>query len=149
MATHGEKNIINCHPHISMCGNFSIVHNGIIENYNTIKNELIEKNYSFVSQTDTEVIVNLISYYYKNNSIYKSIKKTINKLKGSWALVIQYKNTPNKLYFTKYQNPLLIANNNNSAMIVSELSGFCNNYNDYFIMNDYDIEEISFNNNKN
>ena len=67
-ATHGPKNDINAHPHLSNTGNFVIVHNGIIENYNELKNMLKENGYHFISQTDTEVIVNLIEFNYLKNS---------------------------------------------------------------------------------
>jgi glucosamine--fructose-6-phosphate aminotransferase (isomerizing) len=80
-ATHGGKTDNNAHPHISFCGKFVIVHNGIIENYQDLKDFLLEHGYIFYSQTDTEVIVNLISYYFKEtNKTFEAIKKTINDL---------------------------------------------------------------------
>ena len=82
-----------------MCEIFSIIHNGIIENYKELKEFLIKKNYKFRSETDTEVIVNLISFYYKKNkNIKESIKVAISELQGTWGLVIQCIDEPNKLY---------------------------------------------------
>ena len=100
-ATHGIKNDINAHPHLSNKKMFSIVHNGIIENYTELKESLIKKGYTFYSQTDTEVIVNLLEYNYnnmKNNNtnknklntcVFHSIQKTILQLRGTYGLLIQ------------------------------------------------------------
>lgn len=142
-ATHGPKNDINSHPHLSMCNKISLIHNGIIENYKELKKKLISEGYIFKSETDSEVIVNLISYFYKKGfSEKESIKKTINKLIGTWALVIQFINKPLKLYCTKLGSPLLIGYNSKFAMAVSEQAGFCNNFDEYIILNNYDICEI-------
>lgn len=91
-ATHGMKTDINAHPHLSNDGNFVIVHNGIIENYNELKTMLIEKGFTFYSQTDTEVIVNLLQYNYTLNpstNVFETIKKTIEELRGTYGLLIQ------------------------------------------------------------
>ena len=133
-ATHGVKNHINAHPHLSNNKNFVIVHNGIIENYNDIKQFLINQNYHFYSQTDTEVIVNLIDYNYNfTNDTYEAISKTINKLKGTYALLIQSLHEPNKLFCVKNGSPLLVGKSKNSIIIVSEKSGFNNNIDKYKI----------------
>lgn len=146
-ATHGAKTDINSHPHKSMCGKFSLVHNGIIENYKELKDKLINENYTFLSQTDTEIIVNLISFYHKNNSIIDAIKLTINDLQGTWGLVIQCIEEPNKLYCSRQGSPLLIAINNSFAMVSSEQSGFCEYFDEYNIL-DNDLCEITFENNR-
>lgn len=151
-ATHGKINIENCHPHVSNDGNVCIVHNGIIENYKEIKFFLMDKGFKFSSDTDTEIICNLISYYYKENNILLSIKKTIERMEGSWGLVIIIKGD-NKLYFTKKQNPILlgVTENKENAIITSEKSGFNKMIKEYTVIDDFDIcyiekinEEIVF-----
>jgi glucosamine--fructose-6-phosphate aminotransferase (isomerizing) len=148
-ATHGAKNDINAHPHISNDGTFSIVHNGIIENYSELKSFLINKGYTFYSQTDTEVIVNLISYYYNELSdIFKSIENVIEKLQGTYGIIIIHTNSPNTLYCVRNGSPLLVGENEDCVIITSEQSGFCNNVNNYITLNNDDIcviDKNSFN----
>ena len=97
-ATHGIKSDVNAHPHLSNNKQFVIVHNGIIENYNLLKNMLIKAGFTFFSQTDTEVIVNLIEYNYNlTKDVYETIKKTINELRGTYGLIIQTVIEPSKL----------------------------------------------------
>jgi glutamine---fructose-6-phosphate transaminase (isomerizing) len=139
-ATHGAKTDINSHPHMDMDNQFSLVHNGIIENFNELKNDLISKNYTFKSQTDTEVIVNLLAY--ENtlvNRFEDAIRNTINKLEGTYALCILNNKEENKLYCVRHGSPLLISVNDNEALIVSEQSGFCNKANGYICLDNQDI----------
>ena len=152
-ATHGGKTNTNAHPHISNDKKFVLVHNGIIENYLELKNFLINNGYTFYSQTDTEIIVNLISYYYNNDeqtkgNTFKSIKKTINDLQGTYGLIIINSDEDNKIYAVRNGSPLLIGYNDDYALITSEQSGFCNNVNTYITLNNDDISIISKNNNK-
>jgi len=152
-ATHGMKSDINSHPHLSNNKQFVIVHNGIIENYNELKQKLITKGYIFYSQTDTEVIVNLIEYNYLNNtdtninnnnnnnnkSIFEAIKETISELRGTYGLLIQSLYKPNKLYCVRNGSPLLIGQNEDRVIITSEQSGFCNTMKNYITLNNDDI----------
>ena len=139
-ATHGGKTDINAHPHISNDNNFVLVHNGIIENYQELKKNLIENNYSFYSQTDTEVIVNLISYYYnQSENTFESIKKAINVLQGTYGIILINKKEPSNLYAVKYGSPLLIGSNEELSIITSEQSGFCNLVNSYITLQNKDI----------
>jgi glucosamine--fructose-6-phosphate aminotransferase (isomerizing) len=142
-ATHGVKNDTNAHPHLSSDTNFVIVHNGIIENYNEIKQKLIKEGFIFHSQTDTEVIVNLLQYNYNNNNNNNNnilnnlegtnmthiIKQTIEELRGTYGLLIQSLYEPNKLYCVRNGSPLLIGQNDEEVIVTSEQSGFCNLYN--------------------
>ena len=141
-ATHGAKTDQNSHPHISNCGKFSLVHNGIIENYQNLKDFLIKEGYKMYSETDTEIIVNLISFYYKTNSIIDSIKQCVNKLEGTWGLVILCVDDPNSLYTTRFGSPLLVGYDDNTAIITSEKSGFCNLINNYFVLSNHDKKRI-------
>ena len=139
-ATHGAKTDINSHPHISSDGLFSLVHNGIIENYAELKDMLINEGYTFLSQTDTEVIVNLLSFMYnKHKNVELSIEKTIEILEGTWGLAILCKDEPNKLYATRHGSPIVVSVNDNMAIVTSEQSGFCNLVSNYIVLKNYDI----------
>ena len=105
-ATHGVPNKINAHPHSSEV--VSVVHNGIIENSNSIKNELIKKNYLFKSQTDTEVITQLLTNYLKNYDILDSVHKTLERLEGSFALGIIFKNFKDIVVGARRGSPLAV-----------------------------------------
>ena len=139
-ATHGGKTDVNSHPHISMCSKFAVVHNGIIENYKEIKDYLEENGYVFKSQTDTEVIVQLLSFFYsKNQNITVCIQEVIKRLEGTWGLAILCTDTPNTIYCTRHGSPLLVGYDDDCAIIVSEKSGFCNKIPNYFVLQNYDI----------
>ena len=143
-ATHGCKTDINAHPHLSNSGNFGIVHNGIIENYKELKNYLISEGFNFKSQTDTEVIVNLIELNYKKyNSVYESIKNTIDNLTGTYGLIIQSTFEPNILYCVRNGSPLLVGQNEDKIIVTSEQSGFCGLMSHYITLHKDDICIIS------
>ena len=146
-ATHGAKNDINSHPHISSDGLFTLVHNGIIENYKIIKKMLIDNGYTFKSETDSEVIVNLLSYFYNKNgeNVTKAIQSSIEILEGTWGLAILCKKEPNKLYATRHGSPILIGMNDNGVLITSENNGFCNLATNYFVLQNNDIAIIQRN----
>ena len=152
-ATHGGKTDTNAHPHISNDKKFVLVHNGIIENYLELKNFLIKNGFTFYSQTDTEIIVNLISYYYNDNdetkgNTFNSIKKTINDLQGTYGLIVINIDENDKIYAVRNGSPLLIGYNEDYALITSEQSGFCNMVNTYITLNNDDISVLSKINNK-
>ena len=139
-ATHGAKTDANSHPHCSNDGLFALVHNGIIENYKEIKSFLLEHGYIMHSQTDTEVIVNLLSYYFNEcGNVIEAIRKTTDELKGTWGLAILFQNEPYKLYCTRHGSPLLVGVDGNIAMVTSEQSGFCNKFSKYIVLNNNDL----------
>jgi len=139
-ATHGIKNDINAHPHLSNESIFSIVHNGIIENYNELKQLLIKNGYYFKSQTDTEVIVNLIEFNYKQiKNVCEAIEKTIKSLRGTYGLIISSIIEPHILYCVRNGSPLLIGKNEDQIIITSEQSGFCGLVKNYITLHNDDI----------
>jgi len=139
-ATHGYKNDINSHPHASQDKQFMIVHNGIIENYQVLKDFLITKGYTFISQTDTEVIVNLISFYYQEcSNTFQSIKNTIQQLNGTYGIIVVDKNDPDRLYAVRNGSPLLIGISEEMVLISSEQSGFCGEISRYIALTNDDI----------
>lgn len=117
-ATHGVPSDINAHPHMSSCGNFALVHNGIIENYIEIKENLIKKGYSFVSDTDSEVVVQLLSSLY-NGDFLETVKETVKMLKGAFSLGIICKNDPNTLIAACKEIPLIVGVGENENYIAS------------------------------
>ena len=150
-ATHGEKTVENAHPHQSENGNIILVHNGIIENYKTIKN-FLESSFAvspFTSQTDTEVIAHLLQRIEMNNptlDFSSVIRKLINRLDGTFALIIFNKKYPKTIFCVRRGSPLLIASNEKSVMICSEQSGFSDDFTNYIILENNDVFEITIEN---
>lgn len=148
-ATHGNKSDLNAHPHTDKLNRISIVHNGIIENYLELKNNLINNGYTFKTETDTEVIAVLISKYLdEENSIDISIQKCISELRGSWAICILFNENPKSIWLTRNGSPLLIGIENDYAMISSENSGFDNQIKKYIVIDNNDIIKVTYDNNK-
>ena len=145
-ATHGKKSVNNSHPHLSFHKNIILVHNGIIENHKKIKNFLLENNYIFYSETDSEVIVNLIDYYYNIVKIdfEEILKKLENELEGTWALVLMNINFKNKLFCCRNGSPLLIGFNDDCVIISSEKSAFNNYVKKYFVLGCNDVCSIEY-----
>ena len=106
-ATHGAPTDVNAHPHLSNDSKFAVVHNGIIENYMVLRDELMQKGYHFDSQTDTEVIVHLIEMYY-NGNMKKALLKTLSRLQGSYALGVICTEELEKIYVAREASPLIL-----------------------------------------
>ncbi len=122
-ATHGEPNDTNAHPHVGQDEKIAVVHNGIIENYLEIKNFLIGKGITFVSDTDTEVIVQLLEYYYKKYSdIMPAIYKVLNRIKGAYALGILCADYPEQMLVARKDAPLLIGYGEQGNYIASDVT---------------------------
>ena len=109
-ATHGEPSENNAHPHISDDGNVVAVHNGIIENYQELKDKLIRNGYTFYSETDTEVAVKLIDYYYKKylSTPVDAINHSMIRIRGSYALAIMFKYYPGEIYVARKDSPMIL-----------------------------------------
>ena len=139
-ATHGAKTDENSHPHISYDNKVSLVHNGIIENFAELKRELMDKGVTFQSQTDTEVISNLLCWEYKKSGNFlKSLEIVIEKLEGTWGLAILNSDEPDKLYCVRHGSPLLVSENDEFVLISSEQSGFCGVVSNYIVLESNDI----------
>lgn len=146
-ATHGSKTTINSHPHISYKKNFILVHNGIINNYKKLKTFLESKNIQFYSETDTEVIVNLLEYYYLYDNecisnIDLCIEKLNNNLEGTWALGIINTNEKDSIYVTRHGSPLLLGYSENLFICSSEINGFAGLVLNYIVIDNNDIIKI-------
>lgn len=123
-ATHGEPNDRNSHPHFSSSGNLVMIHNGIIENYASIKAELIKRGYSFQSETDTEVLVNLIEDIYLNDnvSLEEALRKALNHVIGAYAIVLMSKEKPDCLLAARKSSPLVVGINHDEYFLASDAS---------------------------
>lgn len=121
-ATHGEPSEVNAHPHCNKEQSVVLVHNGIIENYQELKERLMRKGYSFVSETDTEVAMNLISYYYdKLGDPLEAISRTMLRVRGSYAFGILFKDYPGTIFAARKDSPLIIGKNDNGTLMASDV----------------------------
>lgn len=141
-ATHGKLSKINSHPHMDNSNTFSIVHNGIIENYKDIKKFLMDNGYKFLSETDTEVIPNLIAYYYKSNDLLHAVALACKDLNGSFAIEVLCKDYPDRIIVSKKDSPLVIGTTKNENYIASDIPAILSYSKDFYILNDNEIAEI-------
>jgi glucosamine--fructose-6-phosphate aminotransferase (isomerizing) len=122
-ATHGEPNTINAHPHVDCSGEIAVVHNGIIENYSGIKQQLDKEGHKFTTDTDTEVIAHLIEKFFKENgSLEKAVQKAVAQLEGTYGLVIMSKSEPDKIIGVRNGSPLVIGVADNENFLASDVS---------------------------
>ncbi len=140
-ATHGKPSEKNSHPHVSQLGKFAVVHNGIIENYIQIKEELLKNGVKFVSDTDTEVVAQLIEYYY-DADILNTMSKVANKIEGSYALGIVCLDKPNELIAMRKSSPLIIGIGKNENFIASDVTAIISRTRDIIRLNDEEIAII-------
>ena len=122
-ATHGEPSEINAHPHISENGEVVGVHNGIIENYQELKEKLIKKGYTFYSQTDTEVAIKLVDYYYKKylGTPVDAINHAMVRIRGSYALELMFKDYPGEIYVARKDSPMIIGVTDGECYVASDV----------------------------
>ena len=144
-ATHGKPSKENSHPHQDNSKTFSVVHNGIIENYNELKKSLEEKGYTFYSQTDTEVIPNLIHYYFnidKNNDDLKflrAVRNTCLDLKGSFAIEVISKLYPDNMIVVRQDSPLVIGTCEDEKYLSSDIPAILSYTRDFYLLNDLEF----------
>ena len=122
-ATHGEPSEVNAHPHMSDDGNVVGVHNGIIENYQELKEKLIRKGYTFYSSTDTEVAIKLVDYYYKKyeHTPVDAINHAIVRIRGSYALALMFKDYPEEIFVARKDSPMILGVNNGESYLASDV----------------------------
>ena len=142
-ATHGKPSQINSHPHLDNSETFAVVHNGIIENFSDIKKFLMDNGYKFSSETDTEVIPNLIHYYYNiEKNFLSAVKLACNDLKGSYAIEVICKDSPDKIIVAKKDSPLVIGTCKDEQYIASDIPAILAYTKNFYILNDNEIVEI-------
>ena len=145
-ATHGEPNDINSHPHLSESGNIAVVHNGIIENYNTLKKQLIERGKTFQSQTDTEIVAQLLEEIYttsKGVSFEQAIQLTLKQIVGTYGLAIVNRDEPDKIYIARKGSPLLLGIGDNEMFIASDASPIVGYTNKVVYLDDGEMATIT------
>ena len=134
-ATHGKPSDINAHPHVDDTGMFAVVHNGIIENYMPLKQELVKKGHHFKSQTDTEVVPHLMAEYY-NGDFEATVRKVLSIIKGSYSLVFLCAKEPDKIICAKKNNPLVIGLGKGENYIASDIPAIISKTRDTYILAD-------------
>lgn len=134
-ATHGEPSDINAHPHYNQKRTISVVHNGIIENYMHLREWLMSKGYEFYSETDTEVIPNLIDYFYDDNLLDAVIKAT-SRIQGSYALGVVSSLEPDKVIAVRKDSPLIVGVGKDEYFIASDIPAVLNETRDVYLLND-------------
>ena len=150
-ATHGKPCKENSHPHMDNSETFAVVHNGIIENYNELRQFLGSKGYTFLSQTDTEVIPNLIHYYYHNGNhinedkFLSAVKAAVDDLKGSYAIEVISPLFPDRVIAIRKDSPLVIGKGHGENYIASDIPAILSYTKDFYFLNDFDIAYLSKN----
>jgi glutamine---fructose-6-phosphate transaminase (isomerizing) len=140
-ATHGQPSDINSHPHFNENETISIVHNGIIENYIALKNKLMDKGYSFKSETDTEVLVQLIDYYYKGNPL-EAITKVMHRVEGSYALGIMFADHPDQIFAVRKASPLIVGKSEDGCFIASDVPAILKYTRDIYYIEDQEVVRL-------
>jgi len=140
-ATHGRPSDINAHPHTDCTGDFVVVHNGIIENYLNLKEELIEKGHSFKSETDTEVVAHLLEEVWDGDFV-SSVREVLRRIEGSYSLVFMCRREPDKLICTKQDNPLVIGLGDGENFIASDIPAIINRTRRTYILNDGELAVV-------
>ena len=146
-ATHGEPNNINAHPHKSQNGHFILIHNGIIENYSRLKEKLMDRGYNFQSETDTEVLTNLIEYIYLKGKVSAeaAVRLALRKVIGAYGLVIICLDEPDQLIAARKGSPLVIGVGKGEYFIASDATPIIEHTKSVVYLNDEDIAVISKN----
>ena len=148
-ATHGKPSKENSHPHMDNSKTFSVVHNGIIENYHELRKFLTDNGYTFYSQTDTEVIPNLVHYYYQKDEktdelkFLRAVQNACSDLKGSFAIEIICKDYPNNMIVTRKDSPLVIGKGENENYISSDIPAILSFTRNFYLLNDLEFAILS------
>ena len=144
-ATHGEPNDVNAHPHFSANKSLSIIHNGIIENYGIIKEQLLGKGYSFVSDTDTEVLITFIEDIKEKNgcNLEQAVRMALNTIEGAYAIVILDKDNPDQLIAARKGSPMVLGIGSNEYFVASDATPIIEYTNEVVYLNDREIAIIN------
>lgn len=143
-ATHGEPSEVNAHPHCTEDKSVVLVHNGIIENYQEIKEKLAKAGYTFYSETDTEIAVKLIDYYYKKTETpLEAITRAMLRIRGSYAFGILFKDYPGKIFAARKDSPLIIGKNETGHFIASDVPAILDSVRNVYYIDNLEIAELS------
>ena len=143
-ATHGEPSVQNAHPHCTDDKSVVLVHNGIIENYQELKEKLQKSGYTFYSQTDTEVATKLIDYYYKKTGTpLEAISRAMLRIRGSYAFGIMFHDHPGKLFAARKDSPLIIGKNDTGCLIASDVPAILDSTRNVYYIGNHEIAEMT------
>lgn len=144
-ATHGEPSENNAHPHMSDDGNVVAVHNGIIENYQELKNKLLRKGYTFYSETDTEVAVKLIDYYYKKyeGTPVDAINHSLVRIRGSYALAVMFKDYPEEIYVARKDSPMILGVGDGESFVASDVPAILKYTRNVYYIGNLEMAKVS------
>ena len=142
-ATHGEPSMVNAHPHLNADKNLFLIHNGIIENYASIKRALMKEGYSFVSETDSEVVVHLIDRYLKKNfKLATAVRFALNEVEGTYGIAVIYQKEPDKIVVARKGSPLVLGIGENENYIASDVNALIAHTNRIVYLDDNEIVEV-------
>ena len=143
-ATHGEPSENNAHPHCTDDRSVVLVHNGIIENYQELKEKLLKSGYSFYSQTDTEIAVKLVDYYYKKTGTpLEALTRAMLRIRGSYAFGVMFKDCPGRLFAARKDSPLIIGKNESGCLIASDVPAILDRTRNVYYIGNMEIAELS------
>ena len=143
-ATHGEPSENNAHPHCTDDRSVVLVHNGIIENYQELKEKLLKSGYSFYSQTDTEIAVKLVAYYYKKTGTpLEALTRAMLRIRGSYAFGVMFKDCPGRLFAARKDSPLIIGKNESGCLIASDVPAILDRTRNVYYIGNMEIAELS------
>lgn len=142
-ATHGEPSVSNAHPHFNKEKTISVVHNGIIENYQPLKEKMIARGYTFVSDTDTEVVAHMLDYYYDGTNPLLAVQKVMHRVQGSYALGILFKDCPDRLYAVRKDSPLIVGQSQAGNFIASDVPAILKYTREVYFIENREICELT------
>ncbi len=142
-ATHGEPSVSNAHPHFNTDKTIAVVHNGIIENYQPLKEKMLARGYSFVSDTDTEVVAHMLDYYYDGKNPLLAVQKVMHRVQGSYALGILFKDFPDKMYAVRKDSPLIVGHSEEGNFIASDVPAILKYTREVYFIENREICELS------
>ncbi len=142
-ATHGEPSTTNAHPHLNKEKTLFLIHNGIIENYMSLKKGLIDEGYEFISETDTEVLAHLIDHYLKlKHSLFHAVRYALNEVEGTYGIAVIYKSEPDKMVVAKKGSPLVIGVGQNENFVASDVNALIAHTKQVVYLEDGEIAEV-------
>lgn len=143
-ATHGEPNVVNAHPHMDCSNTIALVHNGIIENYRTLRAELVSKGHRFVSETDTEILVHLIEEFHKNGAcLWESVRLALTQVKGTYGILVTSNKEPGTLVAARHGSPLVVGHGENEFFLASDCAPIASHTKEVTYLEDGEIVELT------
>ena len=141
-ATHGEPNKVNAHPHVDGSGDIVLIHNGIIENYASLKKMLMEKGHKFITETDTEILAHLIEEFYEKD-FEKALRQALHEVEGTYGLAVMTKHDPDKIYVARKGSPIVIGIGKDEYFVASDVTPLISHTRDVFYLEDYEMAIIT------